>query len=179
MSLYARPGTDPDALIERLRPLAGEQDVFIRSSVGLRRASLQVFDRTFAITGVMRILALIVAFVGVVSALMAVELERAREIGVLRALGFTPRQIMGLIGLQTTIAGACAALFALPLGLLLARAMIDVVNRRSFGWSMPIDVDAMLLVQAALVAIAAALLAGIYPALRMARRAPAAALREE
>ena len=179
MALYAAPGVNVDSLIERLRPLAGEQNLFIRSSAALRRGSLLVFDRTFAITGVMRIMALLVAFVGVVSALMAVELERGREIGVLRALGLTPRQIMSLIGLQTALAGVCAALFALPLGLLLAAAMINVVNRRSFGWSMPIEIDPMLLAQALLTAVGAALLAGIYPALRMARLEPAAALREE
>ena len=179
MALYTQPDVDADDLIEGLRPLAAEQQLFIRSSGALRRGSLEVFDRTFAITGVMRILALLVAFVGVVSALMAVELERGREIGVLRALGLTPRQIMGLIGLQTAFAGLCAALFALPLGLLLAVAMINVVNRRSFGWTMPIDVDGAMLGEAALIAVGAALLAGVYPALRMARLAPAAALREE
>jgi putative ABC transport system permease protein len=57
--------------------------------------------------------------------------------------------------------------------------LVFVINRRSFGWTLNLSIDPLLLVQALLVAVAAALLAGIYPALRMGRTNPALALREE
>ncbi len=47
------------------------------------------------ITGVLRLLAMIVAFIGVLAALMALQLERRRELGVLRANGLTPGQVWG------------------------------------------------------------------------------------
>ena len=62
----------------------------ISANKDLRRGALEIFDRTFVITDVLRLLAVAVAFVGVLSALMALQLERARELGVLRANGLTP-----------------------------------------------------------------------------------------
>ena len=141
--------------------------------------SLEVFDRTFAVTGVLRLLAMIVAFVGVLSALMALQLERAREIGVLRAQGLTPRQVWGLTVSQTGFMGLVAGLLALPVGGALALVLIFVINRRSFGWTLQLEIAPAILLQALLLAVAAALLAAVYPAWRMSTMALPAALREE
>lgn len=179
LSLRTAPGVTPAELIARLRAAAGDRVVTIQSGGALLEASLAVFDRTFVITGVLRLLAGLVAFVGVLSALMALELERARELGVLRANGMTPRQVWGLVTAQTGLLGLAAGLFAVPVGLALAAVMIHVVNRRSFGWTMEMSIEPAILAQAVALALGAALLAGLYPARRMASTPPAAALREE
>jgi putative ABC transport system permease protein len=153
--------------------------VLIRSNRALKSASLEVFDRTFAITGVLRLLAFIVAFIGVLSALMALQLERSRELGVLRATGLTPGQIWQLVTFQTGLMGLVAGLLAVPAGLLLAVVMIFVVNKRSFGWTLQLEMGPGILVQAVLLALIGALLAGVYPSWRMSRTPPALALREE
>jgi putative ABC transport system permease protein len=158
---------------------AGGPDVIVRSNRALREASLEIFDRTFAITGVVRTLTIAVAFIGMLAALMALQLERGREIGVLRALGLTPRQVWGLVTAQTGLMGALAGLLAVPCGLALAGVLIFVINRRSFGWTMPLDPSPVILFQAVALSIAAALLAGLYPAWRMATALPAEALRDE
>ncbi len=67
----------------------------------------------------------------------------------------------------------------MPVGLALAAIMIFVINRRSFGWTIRMEVDPVILLEAVLLALAAALLAGLYPAWKMARTSPALALREE
>jgi len=67
----------------------------------------------------------------------------------------------------------------MPAGLLIAAVLIFVINRRSFGWSLTLYPDGRIFLQALLVALVAALLAGLYPAWRMSRVAPALALREE
>ena len=72
---------------------AGGQQLLIRSNSALRAEALEVFDRTFRITGVLRLLAGLVAFIGVLSALLALELERGRELAVLRATGLTRGQL--------------------------------------------------------------------------------------
>jgi putative ABC transport system permease protein len=151
----------------------------VRSNRGLRDATLEVFDRTFVITGVLRTLTLIVAFIGVLSSLMALQLERGRELGVLRATGMTPGQLRVLVSSQTGLMGLAAGLLAAPLSLGLAWMLIHVVNRRSFGWTLDLRADWASLGTAVLVAVTAALLAGVWPAARMARTPPAAALREE
>jgi putative ABC transport system permease protein len=75
--------------------------------------------------------------------------------------------------------GLTAGLLALPVGITLALVLVYVINKRSFGWTLLFQVDGGLFGQALLVAVAAALLAGLYPAWRMSRTSPALALREE
>lgn len=178
-SVTAAPGADLAALTAALRAACGDRAVAIESRAALKRGSLAVFDRTFKITAVLRLLAGVVAFIGVVSALTALQLERARELGVLRANGMTPRQVWGLVTSQTGLMGVAAGLLAVPVGLALAAVMIYVVNRRSFGWTMALDPAPGILLEALALAVGAALLAGLYPAYRMARTSPAVALREE
>jgi putative ABC transport system permease protein len=180
LALEAAPGVDVNALVAAVRErAAGGPQLVIRSNRALREASLEIFDRTFAITGVLRTLSVVVAFVGMLAALMALQLERAREIGVLRALGLTPRQVWGLITAQTGIIGLLAGLLAVPSGLLLAAVLVFVINRRSFGWTMSIDPSPDILLQGVALSILAALLAGVYPAWRMATTPPAETLRDE
>jgi putative ABC transport system permease protein len=180
LGVYAADPRAVDALVDTLRRVAGpEQDVLIRSNVALREASLEVFDRTFAVTTVLRLLAMVVAFVGVLSALMAQELERAREIGVLRALGLTPIQVWELTATQTGFMGLVAGLLALPVGGALALVLIFVINRRSFGWTLQLEITPAVLLQAVALAVGAALLAAVYPAWRMSTMELPAALREE
>ena len=57
--------------------------------------------------------------------------------------------------------------------------LIFVINRKAFGWTMEMQIYPMTLVQAALIAVVAALLAGVYPAFRMSRSSPAGALQED
>lgn len=178
-SLDLTPGADVDAVISQLRRVAGGQALAIQPSRSLKRLSLEIFDRTFLITGVLRMLAGLVAFIGVLSSLMALQLERSRELGVLRANGVTPGQVWQLVTSQTGLMGLAAGLLSLPVGLALAAIMIYVINRRSFGWTIRMEVSPDVLLQALLLALAAALLAGIYPAFKMSRTSPAQALREE
>jgi putative ABC transport system permease protein len=127
----------------------------------------------------MRMLAVLVAFIGVLSALTALQLERAREFGILRATGMTPGQLRVMIMVQTILMGLIAGLLAIPLGLMMADVLIEVINRRAFGWSMQQILPPIVLVQAMSLALISAFLAGLYPAQKAATISPAAALREE
>ena len=180
VALYAEPGQDVEALVARVRERAGTvQALGIQSNRALRQLSLEVFDRTFTITHVLRLLAVGVAFIGVLSALMALQLERARELAVLRATGLTPRQLWGLVSLQTGLLGLLAGLFSLPLGVALAYVLVHVINQRSFGWTLQLLISGDVLTQAMVLALSAAALAGLYPSWKMSRANPALALREE
>ena len=111
--------------------------------------------------------------------MLALQLERARELAVLRALGMTPRQLGSMVVAQTGLIGLLSGVAAMPLGLVMAWVLIDVINRRSFGWQMEMSVDPGILLSALALAVAAALVAGLYPAYRAASSSPAAAMREE
>jgi putative ABC transport system permease protein len=84
-----------------------------------------------------------------------------------------------LILIQTSLIGIIAGLLAIPLGLVMADLLIQVVNVRSFGWSMEMEIPVLTLVSGVALAWVAAVLAGIYPAFRSARADPARALRAE
>lgn len=178
ISLYLENGSSSAAVVERVRA-AIDTDVIVRSNRALREASLDVFDRTFAITTVLRMLALLVAFAGVLSALMALQIERANEFAILRAEGMTPGLLQRYVMLQTAVMGAIAGVLALPLGLALAYVLIFVINKRSFGWTLHFSVQPGILLQALLLAGAAAVLAGIYPSLSLSRSSMTEALRSE
>lgn len=182
-SVDLKPGMDVEQAIRSLRAALakepGGERLSIQSNRALKEVSMTIFDRTFRITSVLRMVSGLVAFIGVLSALMALQLERARELGVLRANGLTPGQVWHLVTSQTGLLGLAAGLLSLPVGLALAAIMIFVINRRSFGWTIRMEVDPTILLGALALALGAALLAGIYPAWKMARTSPALALREE
>ena len=180
IALFVEPSVDVDETVNALRrEFAGKAELLISSNRGVRRNALEVFDRTFAITVALRLLATFVAFVGILSTLMSQQLERAREIGVLRANGMTRRQLWGLTLLETGLLGTSAGLIAIPTGFILALILIYIINLRSFGWTLSMRLQAGEFGQAFLIALAAALLAGLYPAWRMSKTDPAEALRIE
>ena len=179
MGFYIAPGAVPGELARQIRTAVAGAKLTVISNRELREASMRVFDRTFAITGVLRLLTLVVAFVGILSALMALQVERTRELATLRAIGLTPGQVWGVVCGETGLIGIIAGLLSLPLGIMQAFVLIHVINRRSFGWSMELALDPAVLAQAVALALTAALLAGVYPSLLITRTSPAAALREE
>ncbi len=181
IGIYGTAGISMEVLRGAIARVAKTVDapLEIRANRELREASMVVFDRTFAITGVLRTLAATIAFVGIFGALMALQLERSAEFGLYRALGLTPGQIRRLVIAETGIMGLIAGLVALPVGIVMATVLIYVINERSFGWTMALTLSPTTLATGLLLAVTAALLAGIYPAQRMAVTAPAVALRTE
>jgi len=179
VAAWAEPGVDAAELAERVRQALPDRALAVAANRVLRGQALQVFDRTFAVTQALRLLAVVVAFIGVWSALMALQVERTRELATLRAIGMTPGQLGGLTLVETGLMGLSAGLLSLPTGILLAVILIDVINVRSFGWSMRLDLHPAVLAQAVAVSVAAALLAAVYPLRRLRGLPLAAALRQE
>lgn len=180
VALKLEPGADPDQITQDLqRTLGPIQPLNIRPNQALRAATLEVFDRTFAITGALQLLATLVAFIGVVSAMLSLQLEKQRQMGMLRALGLTIKQLWQLILFETGLMGAIAGLMAIPTGYALSLILIYIINRRSFGWTLQLELVPAPFIQAFLVAVVAALLAGLYPAWRVSKRVAADALRFE
>lgn len=180
LGLFVQPEVDVEAIVDALRTyFSDQQTLSVQSNRSLRQGSLDIFDRTFAITNALRLLAVVVAFIGVLSTLMSLQLERIREIGILRSLGMTPSQLTAMTLLETGLMGTMAGLFALPLGFALAWILIYVINIRSFGWTLQMALDPIYFGQAFLVAIVAALLAGLYPAFRLGQMNISTAIREE
>jgi putative ABC transport system permease protein len=179
LGVWLAPGHTVEDVTHRLRTALADRALLVTPNRSLRARALEVFDRTFAVTRSLRLLAVGVAFIGVWSALMALQVERTRDLATLETVGLTPRQMWALTLLETGLMGAVAGVLALPLGWLLAAILVNVINLRSFGWTMRLEADPWLFVEALLVSVAAALAASVYPLLRLRRRPLAAALRAE
>jgi putative ABC transport system permease protein len=179
VSVYAEPGTSVTDLADRLRTALSGTALKVQANRDLRNQALDIFDRTFAITNALRLLAVVVAFIGVLSALMALQIERTRELSTMQAIGLTQGQLWRLTLLETGYMGMTAGLLSLPVGFILSLVLIYVINLRSFGWTMQLNLDPWAFGQAMLVSLAAALLAAVYPVRRLLQMPVAAGLRQE
>jgi putative ABC transport system permease protein len=180
LGIYLAPGARAAAVIADMRAaVRGRQALLIRSNADIRAVSMKIFERTFVITRVLYWLAAGVAAVGLISSLLAWELERSHELAIVRSIGLTPLGAGALIEAQTGFMGLVALVAAIPAGLLTALVLIDVINRRAFGWQIDLHLRATQFTDALLLALVAALVAGVYPALRVARAPIAGEIREE
>ena len=180
ISVFVDENHSIDNVKEKIQSLeTGGQQLFVRTYKFLRDSSIEIFDRTFLIAQVLQILAVIVAFVGILSSLMSLQLERKRELGILRANGLLPLQLFKIVNLQTLLMGFTAGVLALPLGNILAWILVYIINKRSFGWTMQFELLPSIMIEAMVLSVVAAILAGIYPGYKMSKTSPANALREE
>lgn len=180
LGLYLSDGTDVDTVVASIEAISeGRQRLRVDSNARIRDLSLEIFDQTFVITDVLYWLATGVAFIGILGAMVALQLERAREFGMLRALGMTPRQVGGMVTMQTSLIGLLSGIAAIPLGVVMAWVLIKVINRRAFGWQIDMAVAPGILLSAVVFAVGVSLLAGLYPAWRAGCNRPAVVMREE
>jgi putative ABC transport system permease protein len=179
IAAFVAPDADATIVLENIRSVLAGTDLRAQSNSSLRASVFEVFERAFSITIALRLLATIVAFIGILSALLALQLEQTRQYGTMRAVGLTPRQLWNYTLIQTGLMGTTAGVLALPIGLALAFVLIYVINVRSFGWSMQLTLTPDEFLTALGVAIVASLLAGVYPAYRLTQLVTARALRAE
>jgi len=178
IGVYAKDGVDLQQLENQIKKLITAQQS-VQSDQAIYKASMAVFEQTFTITETLRWLSAAIAFVGVFSALMALQFERTRQLGILRAIGVTSGQLAVLITGETGLMGLVAGLIAIPVGYIVAYMLIFVIYQRSFGWTMAFHFNPGVIYQGLALALIAATLAGILPALKMAQTKPAEALRSE
>jgi putative ABC transport system permease protein len=121
----------------------------------------------------------VVAVLGILNTVMASVMERQREIGTLRALGFTRLQIFRMVAGEAGAMGALGNLLGAAAGIALSLVLIYVINKQSFGWTIQFFVPGASLAGYGALALAAAVAAGAAPAWRAASARVAAALRYE
>ncbi|HTW93833.1 MAG TPA: FtsX-like permease family protein [Tepidisphaeraceae bacterium] len=174
------PGVDPDALAARWTAMWAPKSPVIATSVrNIKAQILRIFDQTFAVTNVLSYLAGLVAFCGLAGSLMALALARRRDYSILAAIGMSARQTAAWILGQGLLIAWTAAIVASIAGTLLAYVLAYVIQYRSFGWSIPAYPEPRYWAQNFLLATVAALIATIYPVLKLRSVPPAGGLRGE
>lgn len=169
LAIYLAAGADTERVRAEIARVGGGFGLRITSSRELKAAVLRIFDRTFAITWVLEVIAIIVAVLGIANALLALVLERRREIGILRYIGATRAQIRRLVLWEAGLIGMLASAAGLVLGFALSLVLVYVINRQSFGWTVQFSLPIMFLIAATLGVFAVTCLTALYPA-RLASR---------
>jgi putative ABC transport system permease protein len=171
VALYLRPGTDVEKMIRSIRiRYADAQDYSVYSNRALRDAVVDVFNQTFAVTHILRLIAILVAVIGIALNLTVLVKEREREIGTLRALGVSRRQVCGLIIWESLWLGIVAVLLGLATGVALSVVLTEVINKAFFGWTIPVQIPWDQLLWTPVWLLPAAVLASLWPANQASRR---------
>ena len=174
--VYAASGADLEqvrlAILETLaQETQGLMYPTVLTNADLREEILRIFDRTFTLTYVLEAIAVIIAMLGIINTLVTSVVERRRELATLQALGSSRGQITALILWEAGYLGLLGTAMGLFGGLALAWILIRVINRQSFGWTIQISWPLGLMAEVAAMALAASLLAGLWPA-RWAAKQP-------
>ena len=179
IAVYVEPGADATKVRRDLQSRLRDFPLMIAPNEVLRRAAVEVFDRTFAVTYALEAVAIVVAMLGAANSLLALVLDRRREIGLIRYLGAATGQVRRMILMEAGLLGLLAGSLGLGLGMALSLVLIYVVNKQSFGWTIQFHPPALLLGGALLLVWAFTVLAGVYPARFAARLEPCEALQQE
>jgi putative ABC transport system permease protein len=143
----------------------------------VKAESLRIFERTFAVTAALNAFTLGVAGIALLTSLLTLGNSRLPQLAPLWAIGITRRRLAAIELIRTLSMALITALFALPLGLLVAWCLIAIVNVKAFGWRLPFDVFPLQLLELLGVAMLAALFAALLPVARLARMQPISLIR--
>lgn len=152
----AQPALDEVARSYALEPATLDE---VRATIG------SALDRVFALLDGLALIALVVAALGIVNTLTMNVLERVREIGMLRAVGLTRRQVRRMVVLEAAILGLVGALVGVAAGVA-AGALLALSTA---GTPVVFDPAWPVAAAAATGAVAVAVIAAVYPARAAAR----------
>ena len=164
------------ALRERLGAAA---DFEITTTREIRLRSLTVFDRTFAVTYGLEVIAVLIGLFGVSVSFSAQVLARRREFGVLRHLGMMRREIGAMLGCEGILVSALGVGFGLGLGWLISLILVHVINRQSFHWSVDMHVPWLALAALAAAIVTAASITAVVSGRRAMSNNVVSAVRED
>ena len=108
LAVFLNPSASADAVRKAIQQLAADRHILVFSNRDLRAEAIRIFDRTFAITYALEAVAVFVAVMGIAGALLALVIDRRRELGLLRFLGAAARQIRKLILVEAGLLGLLA-----------------------------------------------------------------------
>ncbi|OGP49491.1 MAG: hypothetical protein A2Y79_09300 [Deltaproteobacteria bacterium RBG_13_43_22] len=161
------------------KKMAGRVSLVIISNKELRDQILNIFDQTFQITYVLEAIAILVAFLGILHSSSISVLFREKELGILKALGALPGQIRRMILMETALMGLFSFLWGGIAGTLLSLILIFVINKQSFGWTIPFHWSWLIYLQTLGIIVLGSILSGWIPAGMAVRKSTQEMIREE
>jgi putative ABC transport system permease protein len=176
LGLRVEPSAVP-ALISALQVKFGLGDRNVADQATMKAESKRIFNRTFSVTSALNAFTLGVAGIALLTSLLTLANSRLPQLAPLWAIGITRKRLAAIELLKTMSVALITALFALPLGLLVAWCLLAIVNVKAFGWRLPFHVFPLQLIELLGVALVAAFLAALLPVARLARMQPGSLIR--
>jgi putative ABC transport system permease protein len=178
IGIYLPTTLDADAERAALSALETDFPVSVLSNQQVRGLVLDTFERTFAITSSLQIVAALVAGLAVVSVLFALVTERRSELALIGALGGSRAQVAGVVCTQAGMLGMLGSLGGALAGLVIGVILVVVVNRQSFGWTLELVWPWTFVAWTLAWVVVASVLMSFAPALAAARASVVQTLRE-
>jgi putative ABC transport system permease protein len=180
LAVFLKHGANPENVTASFRQrFSREGEYAIYPNAMLRKRIFAIFDQTFAVTSVLRVIAVVVAGIGIFLSVTTAVTERNREIGILRSMGASTQQVRRLFLAESGLIGTASSALGIACGCCLAVILTSVVNRVYFGWTIDLQFPWGLLASTPFWIIPAALAAAWLPAWKAARQPAAAAVRME
>ena len=179
LAVYVAPGADVEKVRAEIIAAAAGHRLLIFSDREIRGEAIRIFDRTFAITYALEAVAVLVAVIGVAGALLALVIDRRRELGLMTFLGATRQQVRKLILVEAGLLGLLANFAGVVLGYFLSLVLIFVINKQSFGWTIRFHWPVAILLAGLTFVYAATVLSGLYPARIATRLNPLEVIHED
>ena len=178
-SAYVREGVSSENFTNELKTFVEAADLDIQETATLRNSAMGIFDRTFTITRIMRLLALLIACAALTTSLSAVHLSRLKSLAVQRTLGFSLQRLVGSLLMQCFLIGLTSFALIVPAGWGVSWMLINVLNRASFGWKIELDLMNTNYQTLFVWVVASSVLAGLIPIWRSFRVLASAVLKGE
>ncbi|MDW6003852.1 ABC transporter permease [Vibrio mangrovi] len=144
----------------------------------IHQAVMKTFDRTFSIADKLSKITLLIAVIGIFFATLSGELARRKHLTLMRYLGVSGKELIMIGSLQLSTFGIISLFIAIPLGITLSVFVMDMVIRQTFGWSVQLYMMYSGYLTTALWSIAALVIAGAIPVIRLTLGAPIKSFRD-
>jgi putative ABC transport system permease protein len=178
-ALWAAGGVPVERVENALRTLPFGAALTLARPGDIRSASLRIFDRSFAVTYLLEAIAIAIGMSGVAATFSAQTLARAKEFGMLRHVGVTRRQILGILAIEGGALTALGVATGFALGLLISLILVYVVNPQSFHWTMQLHLPWTLLASVAAALLAASMATALVSGRHALSGGPVRAVRED
>jgi putative ABC transport system permease protein len=155
-ALWLEAGESVDDVSGRVRAAlqrGGQYEIAVPREI--RRLSLGLFDRTFAVTYLLEAVAVLIGLFGISASTSSQVLARRGEFGMLRHLGVTRGEVGRMLAFEGAALGGLGVAVGLVVGGLVSLVLVYVVNRQSFHWTMDVHVPWLLLGVLSVVLVAA------------------------
>jgi len=161
-ALHIKPGVEAAAVIAALRALPFGSSLTATAPDEIRALSLKIFDRSFAVTYLLEVIAVVIGLFGVAATFSAQTLARAREFGMLRHIGVTRREILILLAAEGAMLTGIGILAGFAAGFCISLILVFIVNPQSFHWTMQLHIPWRSLIIVALSLLVAAALTALF-----------------